>query len=113
MTGRINFTPEAERQLNELDDWITKAASPDTARRFVSAILDHIDGILVFPLAGRARDDVRPGMRTTTFRKRTLVAYEVDESSDELVVTILGVFHGGQDWAAVLGGEPDEPEAGR
>jgi hypothetical protein len=24
MTGRINFTPEAERQLNELDDWITK-----------------------------------------------------------------------------------------
>ena len=26
MTGRISFTPEAERQLNELDDWITKAA---------------------------------------------------------------------------------------
>jgi plasmid stabilization system protein ParE len=55
MTGRINFTPEAERQLKELDDWITKVASADIARRFVSAILDHIDGILVFPLAGRAR----------------------------------------------------------
>ena len=49
MTGRINYTPEAEQQLNELDDWITRAASAEIAQRFVSAILDHIDGILVFP----------------------------------------------------------------
>jgi plasmid stabilization system protein ParE len=100
MTGQINYTPEAPQQLNELDDWITKVASAEVARRFVSAILDHIDGILVFPLAGRVRDDVRPGLRTSTFKKTTLVAYEVDESSDELVVNILGVFHGGQDWKA-------------
>ncbi len=51
------------------------------AQPFVSAILDYIDDILVFPLAGRARDDVRAGMRTATFKKRTLSAYEVDESS--------------------------------
>ena len=113
MTGRIDFTPEAERQLNELDDWITKAASADSARRFVSAILDHIDGILAFPLAGRARDDVRPGMRTTTFKRRTLVAYEVDDSSGELVVNILGVFHGGQDWETALGADEGDPEASR
>jgi toxin ParE1/3/4 len=85
MTGRINYTPEAQQQLNALDDWITEKASRDVAQRFVSAILDCIDGILVFPRGGRARDDVRPGMRTTTFKKRTLIAYEVDESSGELV----------------------------
>ena len=113
MTGRINYTPEAQQHLNELDDWITKAASAEIARRFVSAILDHIDGVLVFPLAGRARDDVRPGMRTSTFKKRTFVAYEVDESSGELVVNILGVFHGGQDWEAALGEDPGDPEAAR
>ncbi len=113
MTGRINYSPEAEQQLNELDDWITKAASAEIARRFVSAILDHLDGILVFPLAGRARDDVRPGMRTSTFKKKTLVAYEVDESSGDLVVNILGVFHGGQDWEAALGEDQGDPEAGR
>ncbi len=45
-------------------------------------------------------------MRTTTFRKRTLVAYDVDESSDEVAVNVLGVFHGGQDWEAALGVEP-------
>ena len=113
MTGRINFTPEAERQLNELDEWITKAASADTARAFVSAVLDHIDGIAVFPHAGRARDDVRPGMRTSVFKRRTVVAYEVDESSDEAVLNILGVFHGGQDWEAALAqGDADPSTTG-
>jgi toxin ParE1/3/4 len=102
MTGRINYTPEAQQQLNALDDWIAGKASREVAQRFVSAILDCIDGILVFPRAGRTRDDVRPGMRTTTFKKRTLIAYEVDESSGELVVNVLGVFHGGQDWEAAL-----------
>lgn len=111
MTGRINLTPEAERQLNEIDDWIAAKATADIARRFVSAILVHIEGIPTFPFAGRARDDVRPGMRTTTYKKRTLVAYEVDETSGELVINILGVFHGGQNWEAALSADEDSQEA--
>jgi plasmid stabilization system protein ParE len=113
MTGRIHFTPEARQQLHHLDEWITEKASAETARRFVVAILDHIDGILLFPLAGQARDDVRPGMRTTSFKKRTLVAYEVDKSSGELVVNVLGVFHGGQDWDTALGEDQGDPVAGQ
>jgi plasmid stabilization system protein ParE len=27
MTGGINLTPEAERQLNEIDDWIARSAT--------------------------------------------------------------------------------------
>jgi plasmid stabilization system protein ParE len=55
MTGRINYTPEAQQQLHALDDWITEKASPDVAQRFVSAILDFVDGILVsLALAERA-----------------------------------------------------------
>lgn len=102
MTGRIYLTPEAERQLNEIDDWISSAATPDIARRFVTTVLDHIDGIVIFPLAGRLRDDVRPGMRTTTFKKRTVIAYLMNEESDGPVITVLGVFHGGQDWVHAL-----------
>lgn len=111
MTGRISLTPEAERQLNDLDDWIAANATADIARRFMSAILDHIDGILLFPHAGRARDDVRPGMRTSTYKKRTLVAHEVDESSGELVVNIVGVFHGGQNWEAALSAGEDSEDS--
>ena len=47
------------------------------------------------------------------YKKRTLVAYEVDESSDELVVNILGVFHGGQDWETALGEHKDDSQVGR
>ena len=41
-------------------------------------------------------------MLTTVFRQRTLVAYAIDESSGDLVVNVLGLFHAGADWAAVL-----------
>ena len=67
--GRPNLTPEAERQLNEIDDWIASKATADIARRFVTAIFEHIDRTLVSPRGGRARDDIRPGMRTTTYKK--------------------------------------------
>jgi len=110
MTGRIHLTPEAERQLNEIDDWIAKQATADIARRFVTAILEHIDRILAFPLAGRPRDDVRAGMRTTTYKKRTLIAYAVDESAGDVVVNVLGVFHGGQNWEAALSADEDSEE---
>ena len=112
MTGGLHFTPEDERQLNELDDWITKRASAEIAPRFVSAILDHIETIPAFPYAGRARDDVRPGMRRRLSRTGPLVAYDVDQSSGERVMNILGVFHGGQDREAALGEEQGDPDVG-
>ena len=111
MTGRINFTPEALQHLHHPDDWIAEKATADTARWFVAEILDHIDSILTFPLAGRAREDVRAGVRTTNFKKRTLIAFEIDESSGEPVVNVLGVFHGGQDWESALGEDQCDPEA--
>jgi len=42
MTGRIHDTAKTEQQ---------GAAPPEIARRFVSAILDHIDDILVLALS--------------------------------------------------------------
>lgn len=76
----------------------------------MAEILDHIDSILIFPLAGRAREDVRTGVRTTNFKRRTLIAYQIDESSGDLVVNVLGVFHGGQDWESALGEAQGDPE---
>lgn len=111
--GQDQLHPRSQQQLDELDDWITNAASAEIARRFVSAILDHIDSILMFPLAGRTRDDVRPGMRTSTFKKRTLVAYEVVETSSEVMINILGVVHGGQQWESALGDDKSDLDAGR
>lgn len=111
MTGRIIYTPESRQQLRSLDEWIVGSASKDVAQSYVARVIDHIEAILVFPLAGRPRDDLREGIRTTIYKGRTLIAYEVDESAGEPVVTILGVFHGGQNWEAALRADEGSQEA--
>jgi toxin ParE1/3/4 len=56
----------------------------------------------VFPRRGLARDDVRPGLRTTSYQKRTVVAFAVLDD----VVAIIGISHGGRDYEAILS-DPD------
>lgn len=49
-------------------------------------------------------------MQTSVFKKRTVVAYEVDESGGGTVLNVLRIFHGGQDWEAAIEqieGDPD------
>lgn len=105
VTGRIVYTPHARQQLRNLDDWIADSASRAAAQNYLTRVIQHIEAILVFPHAGRPRDDLRPGVRTTTHKGRTLIAYDVDESTGEPVVNILGVFHGGQNWEATFESE--------
>ena len=88
-------------------------APADIAQRSFRRSSTTSTGIPVFPLAGRASDDVRPGMWTSTFKKRTLIAYQVDESTGELVVNIPGPFHGGQDREAALREHRGDSAAGR
>lgn len=61
------------------------------------------EGLAVFPLRGLTREDIRPGLRVTHHKGRTLIAYAVDE--DARTVSVLGIFYGGQDYEAVLSGE--------
>ena len=54
----------------------------------------------MFPHRGTLRDDLRPGLRITHFRKRVAIAITVDDADQ--TVTVLGIFAGGQDYEAVL-----------
>jgi toxin ParE1/3/4 len=45
------------------------------------------------PERGRRRDDLRPGLRTTAFRRRVTIAFHITE----MTVTIDRVFYGGRD----------------
>lgn len=42
--------------------------------------------------------------RVTYLNRRTLVAYEVEESADGVVVSIYGILQNGQDWESDLDG---------
>lgn len=91
-----------------------------------AALLEHIEGILLLPLAGTSRGDIRPGFADDDTQGGPSSPFEVDdgrgadedhcvhpESYGELVVNVHGVFHGGHDWEADLGEDHDVEETGQ
>lgn len=98
MPYTVVFTPEAEAQLLELYGYLAVEASPETAARFTDGIVTYCESLSSFPLRGTRRDDVRPGLRITSYRKRVVVAFAVDADQ----VQIIGIFYGGQNYEAIL-----------
>lgn len=105
MSHTVVFSPEAAEQLEELRDFIAAAASPAVAAGYVEAIIDYCESLRDFPLRGHSRDDIRPGLRITHYRKRAVVAFSVDAAR----VSILGVFYGGRDYESLM--DTDDTDA--
>jgi plasmid stabilization system protein ParE len=93
----VAFAPEALAQLDALEDYISKTESPVVAARFVDNIINYCDSLSVFPLRGKCRNDLLPGVRITHYRHTTAIAFSVAAETE--TVSILGVFYGGQDYA--------------
>ena len=51
-------------------------------------------------MRGVPREDIRPGLRVTHHKGRTLIAYAVDEGAR--IVSIVGVLYGGRDLQSAL-----------
>jgi plasmid stabilization system protein ParE len=100
VTLRVVFTPEAQEQILELYRYVAAAGSPEVAARYTEAIVAFCEELAMFPHRGKARDDIRPGLRTVGFRRRVVVAFAVLDRD----VVIVGVFYGGRDYEAELGG---------
>lgn len=98
MTVRVGYSPRALSQLEALYGYIATTASPSIAAGYTTAILDYCDTLKTFPQRGARRDDIRPGLRITHYRGRSIIAFTVEGES----VIVLGVFYGGQDYAAAL-----------
>ncbi|HUB00466.1 MAG TPA: type II toxin-antitoxin system RelE/ParE family toxin [Terracidiphilus sp.] len=95
---RVVFSPEADSQLLSLYFHIATASSPEIAASYTEAIVKQCESLRMFPNRGTQRDEIRPGLRTFGFRRRVTIAFEV---ADE-VVTILGIFYGGQNMEAAF-----------
>lgn len=98
MNYRVVFTPEAEEELVTLYNTIAMATSPVIASRYTGAIVDYCESLQHFPHRGTLRHDIRPGLRITHYRKRAVIAFDVDSEQ----VSIIGVFYGGQNYEAIL-----------
>lgn len=98
MTHRVAFAPEALDQLAALTDYIAAESTPEIATRYVEAIVTYCQKLKIHPRRGTRRDDLFPGLRTVGFKRRATIAFVVGEA----VVTIIGVFYGGQDFETGL-----------
>jgi toxin ParE1/3/4 len=99
----VRFAPAAERDLSQLLDYIAAAATPTIAGRFVDELIAHCESFATFPDRGSPRDDIRPGLRTTGFRGRVVIAFAAIDDA----VVILGIYYGGRDYETLLT-EPNE-----
>ncbi|MCF7977706.1 MAG: type II toxin-antitoxin system RelE/ParE family toxin [Chromatiaceae bacterium] len=104
MSHRVVFSTEAEDQLVALYRYIADAASPEIAARYTEAIVSYCEGLRTFPHRGTQRDDIRPGLRVTNYKKRAVIAFAVDND----IIAILGVFYGGQDYETALFEDPED-----
>ena len=104
MSYFVVFSPEAEEQIVELYRYIAVAASTEIAARYTEAIVAYCESLRSFPHRGTKRDDIRPGLRITNYKKRAVIAFTVDEER----VSIIGVFYGGQDYETVFRNESED-----
>lgn len=95
---RVIFAPEARDDLFALYDWITAAASPDTALSYIERIETYCLGFTHAAERGTRRDDIRQGMRVVGFERRVTIAFSIKEER----VTILRIFYGGRDWEEIM-----------
>lgn len=101
MRYQVVYLPQAELQLIDLLDYIaSESHSLMTAQNYVTAVKNYCDGFDTLPHRGDRRDDLRPGLRITSYRRRTSIAFYVDDDSETVVIA--GIFHGGQNYENVL-----------
>ena len=103
MSYTVAFSPEALAQLDALEDYISDAGSPVVDARFIDNLIRYCENLCLFPLRGTRRDDLLSHLRITHYQRTTAIAFTADPATE--TVSILGVFYGGQDYAALLQGD--------
>lgn len=96
---RLQFAQQAERDLVDIGNFIARD-SPINAARFVSRIEEHCAFLAAHPLAGRARDELAPGLRSIAFGRYVIFYRALDDGAE-----IVRVLHGARDLKRALRGD--------
>ena len=104
MTHEVIFAPEAQAELLKLYDDLAREAGPEVAYRYTDRLHAYCLSFATFPERGTRRDDLRPGLRVTGFRRRVTIAFHVTART----VVIDRLLYGGRDLEALLGDDGDE-----
>jgi toxin ParE1/3/4 len=104
VTHEIIFAPEAQADLLRLYDDIASDAGAERARGYTDRIIVYCLSLATCPERGTRRDDLRPGLRTTPFRRRVTVAFHITVTT----VTIDRILYGGRDLKQFFDEEDDD-----
>jgi toxin ParE1/3/4 len=80
----ILWSPEAVADIDHLWDYYVQAAGRGTANRILREIAAAVAVIDDFPFAGRARDEIRPGLRSLAAAPQ-IVFYRLKDDRPEIV----------------------------
>lgn len=103
----VEFADSAKDDIYNIVEYVALAAgSYRTAARFVARIEAKCLKIGDAPRAGRARDDLLPGLRTIPFEHSAVIAYVVEQN----VIRVTNIFYGGRHFEALLRNQADDHE---
>ena len=98
MTHEVIFAPEALADLFDLYDTIAADAGAGRAQSYTDRIVAACRNLVMFPERGTRRDDLRPGLRTTTYRRRVTIAYHITKTQ----VIVDRILYGGRNLSALF-----------
>lgn len=93
----VELRPSADADIDRLEAWLAMdGASFETIDRYIERLIARCRSLGDAPGAGRCRDDLMPGLRTSLFENRVLIAYRINGD----VLEILNLFSHGRDYEA-------------
>jgi toxin ParE1/3/4 len=102
---RVVLRPSADADLEAIY-WhlIETTGSDQSAISIIRRLRRHCASLCDLPMRGRARDDIRGGLRTLVFERRAIIAYVVSNET----VLIIRIFYRGQDFERLLAQDADD-----
>jgi toxin ParE1/3/4 len=89
---KVVFSPGAETDLDELEQYLGSRFSEERAQRYVRRIVSYCVSLTTAPYRGSPRNDIRKGLRTVGFERRVTIAFEIFENR----IVISGISYAGR-----------------
>jgi toxin ParE1/3/4 len=97
---KLTYRPHAAEDLEAIYRIIAQD-KPTSAFGFIEKIQRRCDLLRFSPEQGRARPELRAGLRVIPYGRSVVIAYQIVEDTIE----ILRIFYGGQDYETIMNGD--------
>jgi toxin ParE1/3/4 len=86
----IEFALSAQDDLRQIMAWYSAQQAPDVGKRLVTAIIERVEQLAMFPDSGR----IVPEFETPWLRELEMPPFRIVYRRDEALVTVVRVWRG-------------------